>query len=196
MGSRRRAHVEERIDGRNRVASRGAHARRNDNHAGYPRRRTPAGVQRGLDTAGRQVGRSSLRWWLVWQRGLVPVARWLADRLVCPGRYEANRDRALPDGGRWPRAARFDGRSGDRSISVSFRSGIKGLRSWIFCGIEASPCRRAQPGGFSSHRAKHAEICQRLPGARSGASCANGRRIAAALRSGRPPQHNETAQAQ
>jgi DNA (cytosine-5)-methyltransferase 1 len=56
------------------------------------------------------VGRASWRWSLVGNAVTVPVAEWLGARLACPGTYHTERDRPLPPGGRWPRAARFDGR--------------------------------------------------------------------------------------
>ena len=55
------------------------------------------------------VGRASLRWSLVGNAVSRPVAQWLGGRLIAPGAYEGERDRELPDDGRWPRAARFDG---------------------------------------------------------------------------------------
>lgn len=57
-----------------------------------------------------QVGRPSMRWSLVGNAVTVPVAEWLGERLANPGDYETARDRELPRSGRWPRAARFDGR--------------------------------------------------------------------------------------
>ncbi|MCL6609777.1 MAG: hypothetical protein K6T74_16975 [Geminicoccaceae bacterium] len=40
----------------------------------------------------------------------VPVVRWLGSRLKDPSGYDRGCDRPLPLVGRWPRAARFDGR--------------------------------------------------------------------------------------
>jgi DNA (cytosine-5)-methyltransferase 1 len=40
----------------------------------------------------------------------VPVAKSLGESLSCPSNYDLTRDRLLPQDGRWPRAARFDGR--------------------------------------------------------------------------------------
>jgi DNA (cytosine-5)-methyltransferase 1 len=40
----------------------------------------------------------------------VPVAKWLGESLSYPGNYDFSRDRLFPQDGRWPRAARFDGR--------------------------------------------------------------------------------------
>lgn len=57
-----------------------------------------------------EVGRSSLRWSLVGNAVSVPVAEWLGQHLAAPGTYEPERDMALPASGRWPKAARFDGR--------------------------------------------------------------------------------------
>lgn len=57
-----------------------------------------------------RVAKPSWRWSLVGNAVTVPVAEWLGRRLVEPNGYEAERDRPLPIAGRWPRAARFDGR--------------------------------------------------------------------------------------
>lgn len=57
-----------------------------------------------------EVGRSSLRWSLVGNAVSVPVAEWLGHKLSTPGRFEHGRDRPLAENGRWPIAARFDGK--------------------------------------------------------------------------------------
>lgn len=60
--------------------------------------------------AALEVARPSSRWSLVGNAVSTPVAAWLGERLKLPGRYEKDRDRAMNGSGRWPRAARFDGR--------------------------------------------------------------------------------------
>jgi len=55
------------------------------------------------------VARPSSRWTLVGNAVSTPVAAWLGERLATPGSYDRARDGALTIGGRWPRAARFDG---------------------------------------------------------------------------------------
>jgi DNA (cytosine-5)-methyltransferase 1 len=45
------------------------------------------------------------RWRLVGNAVSVPVAKWLGERLQRPVRYNATKDRALPKGAAWPRAA-------------------------------------------------------------------------------------------
>jgi DNA (cytosine-5)-methyltransferase 1 len=57
-----------------------------------------------------EVARPSSRWTLVGNAVSTPIAAWLGDKLKTPGRYETTRDRPIVAGGRWPRAARFDGR--------------------------------------------------------------------------------------
>ena len=57
------------------------------------------------------VGRRSQRWALVGNAVTVPVAEWLGRRLVDLGEYDAGRDGPLPPEGRWPGAARWDGRN-------------------------------------------------------------------------------------
>jgi len=59
--------------------------------------------------AAERVGRRSLRWSLVGNAVTVDVAAWLGARLLAPGVHLPERDHALA-GGKWPRAARFDGR--------------------------------------------------------------------------------------
>jgi DNA (cytosine-5)-methyltransferase 1 len=59
--------------------------------------------------AAAAVGRASFRWSLVGNAVTVPVAKWLGKRLANPGFYEIDRDGEIVSGGRWPRAARFDG---------------------------------------------------------------------------------------
>ena len=54
--------------------------------------------------------RRSHRWALVGNAVTVPVAEWLGHRLVDPSEYDRSRDRPLPLDGRWPAAARWDGR--------------------------------------------------------------------------------------
>ncbi len=56
-----------------------------------------------------RVAKPSWRWSLVGNAVTVPVAEWLGGQLVQPNGYDSSRDRPLPLGGRWPRAARFDG---------------------------------------------------------------------------------------
>jgi DNA (cytosine-5)-methyltransferase 1 len=69
------------------------------------------GFHAGWTEPAREVGRESLRWTLVGNAITVPVAKWLGSRLIRPGRYDHDRDRALADDPRWPRAARFNGTS-------------------------------------------------------------------------------------
>jgi DNA (cytosine-5)-methyltransferase 1 len=56
-----------------------------------------------------RVGRATNRWTLVGNAVSTPVARWLGEKLKKPGVFEKLRDRLLEAGGRWPRAARYDG---------------------------------------------------------------------------------------
>lgn len=56
------------------------------------------------------VVRKSARWGLVGSAVSVPVARWLGQRLLVPGNYDAARDTQFPTQGKAPRAARFDGK--------------------------------------------------------------------------------------
>ena len=57
-----------------------------------------------------EVDRSSIRWSLVGNAVTVPVSLWLGRRLVSPGVFDAARQTILPEGARWPKAARFDGK--------------------------------------------------------------------------------------
>jgi DNA (cytosine-5)-methyltransferase 1 len=58
-----------------------------------------------------RVSRASLRWSLVGNAVTVPVATWLGRRLNRPVKYEVSRDIELPANGKWPKAARYDGKS-------------------------------------------------------------------------------------
>lgn len=60
------------------------------------------------------IARPSIRWSLVGNAVTRPVAAWLGGRLKSPGAYDLGRDCDLPADGRWPRSARFDGRSRHR----------------------------------------------------------------------------------
>ncbi|MFO1035550.1 MAG: DNA (cytosine-5-)-methyltransferase [Geminicoccaceae bacterium] len=55
------------------------------------------------------VSRRNWRWSLLGNAVTVPVAEWLGRRLAEPPGYDRGRDRMFLPGGRWPRAARFDG---------------------------------------------------------------------------------------
>ncbi|WP_036837969.1 DNA cytosine methyltransferase [Pleomorphomonas oryzae] len=57
------------------------------------------------------VGRASLRWSLVGNAVTVPVSKWLGQQLANPGFYDNGLDRHLDNHDRWPRAARFDGKT-------------------------------------------------------------------------------------
>lgn len=69
------------------------------------------------------VARSSSRWSLIGNAVTVPVAKWLGTRLAKPGTYASSRDGELPQNGRWPKAARFDGK-------LRFGVSINAYPSW------------------------------------------------------------------
>lgn len=81
------------------------------------------GFPRDWTLPAEDVGRASLRWSLVGNAVTVPVAEWLGGRLAEPGEYDFRRDDQLPANGRWPKAARFDGK---RRHAVS----INGYPRW------------------------------------------------------------------
>jgi DNA (cytosine-5)-methyltransferase 1 len=64
------------------------------------------------------VARASVRWSLVGNAVTVPVAAWLGKRLARPGKYDVGRDDGLPENGRWPKAARYDG-SGRYAVRIN-----------------------------------------------------------------------------
>ncbi len=68
------------------------------------------GFPGGWTAPAEARARRSWRWSLVGNAVTVAVARWLGSRLLEPSGYDPSRDRPLPLAGRWPRAARFDGR--------------------------------------------------------------------------------------
>lgn len=53
------------------------------------------------------IGRASWRWSLVGNAVSTPIATWIGRRLLSPVAYDRSLDQIF--GGRWPRAARFDG---------------------------------------------------------------------------------------
>lgn len=59
--------------------------------------------------AAGAVGRASFRWALVGNAVTVPVAKWIGQRFTNPSEYNTTLDRPMPEGGRWPSAARWDG---------------------------------------------------------------------------------------
>lgn len=63
------------------------------------------------------VAKLSSRWSLVGNAVSTPVATWLGEKLKTPGKYDRNRDVALTEAARWPRAARFDG-SDRKSVRI------------------------------------------------------------------------------
>ena len=56
------------------------------------------------------VARRSSRWGLVGSAVSVPVAQWIGERLLAPGRHDRCREEPFPISGAAPRAACFDGR--------------------------------------------------------------------------------------
>lgn len=64
------------------------------------------GFPQGWTEAAEQVGRNTFRWSLVGNAVTVPVAEWLGRRLAEPGAHDAECERLLPTGSRWPKAAR------------------------------------------------------------------------------------------
>lgn len=68
------------------------------------------GFPAGWTEPAESLARPSWRWSLIGNAVSVPVARWAGERLAAPGRYDRSHDGvALTAGGRWPRAARYDG---------------------------------------------------------------------------------------
>jgi DNA (cytosine-5)-methyltransferase 1 len=84
------------------------------------------GFESGWTKAAEGVGRRSARWSLVGSAVSVPVAKWVGERLECPGRFDRERDRAFPDRGPLPRASRFDGKN---RYAVCIGSEPVGLRA-------------------------------------------------------------------
>jgi DNA (cytosine-5)-methyltransferase 1 len=66
------------------------------------------------------VARPSIRWRLVGNAVTVPVAEWLGRRFRFPGIYDHQRDHELQPTGRWPRAARFDGKKRHEVVINAF----------------------------------------------------------------------------
>lgn len=68
------------------------------------------GFASGWTQPAETAGRASARWSLIGNAVTVPIAEWMGRRLAFPGEYSVERDREFSASGRWPRAARFDGR--------------------------------------------------------------------------------------
>ncbi|MGH6923475.1 MAG: DNA cytosine methyltransferase [Propylenella sp.] len=64
------------------------------------------------------VVRPSFRWALVGNAVSTPVAAWVGQRLSSPAEYDRSRDHRVVANGRWPKAARFDGKE-RREVHIS-----------------------------------------------------------------------------
>lgn len=68
----------------------------------------------GFDTdwtlPAETVAKPAARWGLIGSAVSVPVATWVGQRLLEPGRYDTKRDLSFPLFGKAPRAAHFDGK--------------------------------------------------------------------------------------
>ncbi|BBE70440.1 DNA cytosine methyltransferase [Oharaeibacter diazotrophicus] len=73
------------------------------------------GFPAGWTEPATAAARGSLRWALVGNAVTVPVAEWVGRRLASPGVHDTARDGPLD--GRWPRAARSDGRD-RRAVAI------------------------------------------------------------------------------
>jgi DNA (cytosine-5)-methyltransferase 1 len=76
--------------------------------------------------AAETVAKPASRWALVGNAVSVPVPKWIGRRIETPGTYETERDRAFPNIGKAPRAARFDGK---KRFAVDIGTDPLGLRS-------------------------------------------------------------------
>jgi DNA (cytosine-5)-methyltransferase 1 len=63
----------------------------------------------GFSAGWTAVAPERSRWSLVGNAVTVPVAKWLGERLLRPGRYDHLRDKVWTRHSRFPRSARFDG---------------------------------------------------------------------------------------
>jgi DNA (cytosine-5)-methyltransferase 1 len=100
------------------------------------------------------IAKSSIRWNLIGNAITVPVAAWLGARLNNPAPYETRRDAELRPSGRWPRAARFDGK---RRLTV----GINSYPHWMprrplaeFLVFPSKPLSVRATNGFLSRAAR------------------------------------------
>ena len=94
------------------------------------------------------VRKASWRWSLVGNAVTVPVARWVGERLVHPGEHAPERDWKLPRGERWPRAARFDGKSRFGVKISDFPVWLERPRLTDFLQFPASPLSARATAGF------------------------------------------------
>jgi DNA (cytosine-5)-methyltransferase 1 len=141
------------------------------------------GFQSDWTMPAETVAKSSNPWNLVGNAITVPVAAWLGTRLNNPASYETGRDTELRPNGRWPRAARFDGKR-------RFAVGINSYPHWMprpplaeFLVFPGKPLSVRATNGFLS-RAARAKLrfperfLDRLSDHSSGLDC-GGHRIAA-----------------
>jgi DNA (cytosine-5)-methyltransferase 1 len=115
------------------------------------------GFEAGWTTPAESVAKPSIRWSLVGSAVSVPVAKWVGERLACPGRYDAVADREYPHSGKAPRAARFDGK---RRFAVEIGSDPLGVRPpplAQFLGQNLQPLSLKAASGFLS-RTRRAKL--------------------------------------
>lgn len=100
------------------------------------------------------VAKTAIRWNLIGNAITVPVAAWLGGRLNDPGSYDTGRDVELRRIGRWPRAARFDGK---RRLAVE----ISSYPHWVprrslteFLAFPGKPLSARATNGFLSRAAR------------------------------------------
>jgi DNA (cytosine-5)-methyltransferase 1 len=101
-------------------------------------------------TVAAAAGKASLRWSLIGNAVSVPVAKWLGERLQCPGIYEMGRDLPLSPQTRWPRAARFDG-TNRRAVAInSYPNWMERKPLHLFLKHEGKPLSARATRGFLS----------------------------------------------
>lgn len=100
------------------------------------------------------VAKSSIRWNLIGNAITVPVAAWLGGRLNNPAPYDISRDAELCSSGRWPRAARFDGkrRCGVRINSYPHWAPRRPLAEFLI--FPGKPLSARATNGFLSRAAR------------------------------------------
>lgn len=100
------------------------------------------------------VAKSSIRWNLIGNAITVPVAAWLGSRLNNPAPYDTERDTDLGRSGRWPRAARFNGKRRSAVKISSYPHWVPRSSLSEFLLFPGKPLSARATNGFLSRAAR------------------------------------------
>lgn len=103
------------------------------------------------------VAKRGMRWKLVGNAVSVPVARWLGDRLACPGDILLRSVRSLNRGAQWPVAAFNVGAGRFANLLSTWPKALARDALHEFLGSDLNPLSRRATAGFLS-RASRAKL--------------------------------------